>query len=318
MNSNNNNINNNNVVHCKLAFNGQNRRFSFYGTEFTQLVEQVSLLIGLPVNGFVLKYVDNESDLITVTTNEEFALALAISEKVLRLKADSVSISAPSSPMVEGCGNGPHHHKMHHQQRHHGHGHHGHQGHHGYGHHGHHGHHGHGQFHQTKGDRSSISKCDRKEKKIELLKLFLSQMPPDESLTPAQSLRKAHLRQKIQKIESLRANWSGQEDNCKRRKWEKKCKREHMKHQNLSPEVRQQIHQLKLQIISQRPALCQLRLAKKQKKLELRNCLQTGCGDKESIWQEILDLKVKIGQVKSQIQPLRQSVQNLKASCKQQ
>jgi len=317
MNSNN-NINNNNVVHCKLAFNGQNRRFSFYGTEFTQLVEQVSLLIGLPVNGFVLKYVDNESDLITVTTNEEFAIALAISEKVLRLRADSVSNSAPSSPMVQGCGNGPHHHKMHYQHGHHGHGPHGHQGHHGYGHHGHHGQHGHGRFNQTKGDRSSISKCDRKEKKIELLKLFLSQMPPDESLTPAQSLRKAHLRQKIQKIESRRANWSGQEDNCKRRKWEKKCKREYMKHQNLSPEVRQQIHQLKLQIISQRPQLCQLRLAKKQKKLELRNCLQTGCGDKDSIWQEILDLKVKIGQVKSQIQPLRQSVQNLKASSKQQ
>jgi len=267
MNSNN-NINNinNSVVHCKLAFNGQNRRFSFYGTEFTQLVEQVSLLIGLPVNGFVLKYVDNESDLITVTTNEEFAFALTISEKVLRLKADSVSHSAPSSPMVEGCGNGPHHHKMHHQNGHHGHGPHGHHGHHGYGHHDHHGHHGHGRFNQTKGDRSSISKCDRKEKKIELLKLFLSQMPPDNSLTPAQSLRKAHLRQKIQKIESRRANWSGQEDNCKRRKWEKKCKREYQKHQNLSPEVRQQIHQLKLQIISQRPQLCQLRLAKKQKK----------------------------------------------------
>jgi len=144
-------------------------------------------------------------------------------------------------------------------------------------------------------------------------------MPPDESLTPAQALRKAHLRQKIQKIESRRANWSDKgEDNCKRRKWEKKCKKEHKKHHNLSPEVRQQIHQLKLQIIAQRPELCQLRLAKKQKKLELRNCLQTGCGDKEAIWQEILDLKVKMGQVKSQIQPLKQSVKDLKASCKQQ
>ena len=309
MNSNNNN--NINVVHCKLAFNGQNRRFSFYGTEFTQLCEQVSVLIGLPVNGFVLKYVDNESDLITVTTNEEFALGLAISEKVLRLRAESVSISSPSSPMVEDCGDVYHHYKKHHHHGHHGHGHHGH--------HGNHGHHGHGRYHhQAKGDRSSISKCDRKEKKIELLKLFLSQMPPDESLTPAQALRKAHLRQKIQKIESRRANWSDKEDNCKRRKWEKKCKKEHKKHLNLSPEVRQQIHQLKLQIIAQRPELCQLRLAKKQKKLELRNCLQTGCGDKEAIWQEILDLKVKMGQVKSQIQPLKQSVKDLKASCKQQ
>jgi len=116
-------------------------------------------------------------------------------------------------------------------------------------------------------------KCDRKEKKIELLKLFLSQMPSDESLTPAQTLRKAHLRQKIQKLEARRAHGSDKEDNCKRRKWEKKCKKEHKKHQNLSPEVRQQVHQLKLQIIALRPGLCQLRLAKKQKKLELKKLL---------------------------------------------
>jgi len=302
------------VVHCKLAFNGQNRRFSFYGTEFTQLCEQVSLLIGLPVTGFVLKYVDNESDLITVSTNEEFAIALAISEKVLRLRAESVSVSPPSSPMVEDCSDGHHHYKKHHHG-HHGHGHHAHHGH--YGHHGHHGHHGHGRF-QAKGDRS-FSKCDRKEKKIELLKLFLSQMPPDESLTPAQSLRKAHLRQKIQKLEARKTHaWSDKEDNCKRRKWERKCKKDHKKHENLSPEVRQQVHQLKLQIIAIRPELCQLRLAKKQKKLELSNCLETGCGDKEAIWQEILDLKVKMNNVKCQIQPLKKSVKDLKASCKQQ
>jgi hypothetical protein len=304
---------NNTIIHCKLAFNGQNRRFSFYGTEFTQLCEQVSLLIGLPVTGFVLKYVDNESDLITMTSNEELAIALAISEKVLRLKAESTSsFSAPSSPVVGDCA-GHNYHKKHHHHglhgQHHGHGHHGHHGHHGN--HGPHGHHGHGR-HQ-KGER-----CDRKEKKIELLKQFLSQMPLDESLTPAQALRKAHLRQKIQKIESRRANWSDKDENCKRRKWEKKCKKEHKKHQNLSPETRQQIHNLKLQIIAIRPELCQLRIQKKQKKLELRNCLQTGCGDKEAIWQEILDLKQKTAQVKSQIQPFKQSIKDLKASCKQQ
>jgi len=75
---------------------------------------------------------------------------------------------------------------------------------------------------------------------------------------------------------------------------------------------------LKLQIIALRPELCQLRLSKKQKKLELRNCLQTGCGDKEAIWQEILDLKIKTKQLKSQIHPLKQSVKDIKASCKQQ
>jgi hypothetical protein len=329
--------NNNNTIHCKLAFNGQNRRFSFYGTEFTQLREQVSQLIGLPVNGFVLKYVDNESDLITVSSNEEFAIALAISEKVLRLKADTIT-SSPSTSLVEDCAGGNHHHKMQNHHGHHGHrnhgchdhqghhdnqGHHGHYGHHGHhgnhgnhGHHGKHGQHGHGRNH-NKGDRS-ISKCDRKEKKMELLKLFLSQMPPDESLTPAQASRKEHLRQKIQKLESRRAHWSEKEEICKRRRWEKKCKRDHQKSQHLSPEAHQQVHQLKLQILTLRPQLCQLRISKKQKKFELRNFLQTGCGDKDAIWQEILDLKTKMTQMKSQIQPLKQSVKDLKSSVKQQ
>jgi regulator of replication initiation timing len=75
---------------------------------------------------------------------------------------------------------------------------------------------------------------------------------------------------------------------------------------------------LKLQIIALRPELCQLRLQKKQKKLELNNCLQTGCGDKDAIWQEILDLKVKMNNLKSQIQPLKQSIKDLKSSSKQQ
>jgi hypothetical protein len=307
-----------NLVPCKLAFNGQNRRFSFCGTEFTQLCEQIGTLIGLPVNGFVLKYVDNENDLVTLKTNEELALALAISEKVLRLKAEGISVSGPvSGPVSPGdCAGGRH-------RGHPGHGPHGNYGHHrghpGHGPHGHHGHPGYGHGRIQKGDR--ISKCDP-EKKIELLKGFLSQMPPDESLTPALALRKAHLRQKIQKLESRRAHWSDREENGKRRKWEKKCKKDHKKkhrkdhkkHQNMSPEVCQQVYQLKLQIIALRPELCQLRLQKKQKKLELSNFLQTGCGDKETIWQEILDLKVKISQAKSQIQPLKQSVKDLKAS----
>jgi hypothetical protein len=369
------NNNNNNIVHCKLGFNGQNRRFSFYGTEFTQLREQVSQLIGLPVNGFVLKYVDNESDLITVATNEEFAIALAISGKILRLRAEIISVPSPallvsspalpgsspalpvsspespcSSPLspcsspvspgpspvspisspcsVEDFGNGHPYRKHHGHHGHHGHDHHhGHHGQHGqHNHHGHHGHHGpHGQGHREryagcKGD--GFSKSDRVEKKIELLKLFLSQMPPDEALTPALTLRKAHLRQKIQKLDSRRAHWSEKDENSKRKKWEKKCHKEHKKHQKqdmkLTPEAIQQIHQLKLQIIALRPELCQLRLSKKQKKLELKNYLQTGVGDKEAIWQEILDTKVKMTQLKSQIQPLKQSIHDLKASCKQQ
>jgi hypothetical protein len=77
--------------HCKLTFNNQIRRFVFTGTEFAELRGQISTLISLPQDGFVLKYVDNESDLITLSTTEEFTLALELSEKVLRLIAEPVA-----------------------------------------------------------------------------------------------------------------------------------------------------------------------------------------------------------------------------------
>jgi hypothetical protein len=78
------------TMHCKLTFNSQIRRFVFAGTEFADLRGQISSLIGIPTDGFVLKYVDNESDLITLSTNEELTLALDLSDKVLRLVAEPV------------------------------------------------------------------------------------------------------------------------------------------------------------------------------------------------------------------------------------
>jgi len=152
-------------IHCKLTFNSQIRRFVFSGTGFDDLRGQVSQLISLPPDGFVLKYVDNESDLITLSTNEELTLALELSEKVLRLIAEPVSAQTGATASAEppenawaqyrggwghyggrggfrsghrgGPWGGPH-------GGHHGGpwgGHHGHHGH--YGHHGHQGHQGH-------------------------------------------------------------------------------------------------------------------------------------------------------------------------------
>jgi len=82
-------INNNNEtgIHCKVSCNDQFRRFLFVGTEFSSLFSQVQQLLSLN-NEFVLKYKDNESDLITISSNEELACALSYSEAgVLRLTA---------------------------------------------------------------------------------------------------------------------------------------------------------------------------------------------------------------------------------------
>jgi len=80
-----NNTMNKKQIHCKLTYQDQIRRFIFNGTEFAELRGHVSNLLSLPVDGFVLKYVDNESDLITITSNEDLNLALELSDKILRL-----------------------------------------------------------------------------------------------------------------------------------------------------------------------------------------------------------------------------------------
>jgi len=148
-----------NNIHCKLTYNSQIRRFVFSGTGFADLRAQVSQLISLPQDGFVLKYVDNESDIITLSTNEELSLALEISGiTLLRLIAEPVGATSLSEPVEDAWvpyrGGWGHHggfrsgHRGGRWGGHHGqHGHHGGpwEGHHGGprgGHHGQHGHHG--------------------------------------------------------------------------------------------------------------------------------------------------------------------------------
>jgi len=74
-------------IHCKVSCNDQFRRFLFIGTEFSSLFSQVQQLLSLNKE-FVLKYKDNEGDLITISSNEELACALGYSAgSVLRLTA---------------------------------------------------------------------------------------------------------------------------------------------------------------------------------------------------------------------------------------
>jgi len=67
-------------IHCKVVCNDQIRRFQFSGTEFSSLQDQVKQLLGLN-REFVLKYKDNEDDMITISSTEELACAIDISHK---------------------------------------------------------------------------------------------------------------------------------------------------------------------------------------------------------------------------------------------
>jgi hypothetical protein len=341
--------------HCKLTFNNQIRRFVFSGTEFAELRGQISQLISLPPDGFVLKYVDNESDLITLSTTEEFTLALELSEKVLRLIAEPVgaqtSTAAPSGGDFEnpwsyhrggwghhgpfrgrgGSWGGPH-------------GHHGGRGGGWGGPHGHHGGHwgGHPGEKQQSGSPGPTGEhgCPygygrgggkwgrhaekfeeqkmRLTTKIEMMKNLLAQMPPED-----QSPSKYKLMAQIHRLEGRLIRWDswiekkGKKADHKRcKKFDKHEKKHEKKFDHLSPEALHQYQLLKAQIASLKPTLYELKSAKKAKKAQLEAALQQGSGDKEAIWQEILVLKERIAEIKKEIKPLKDNIQALKDSKK--
>jgi hypothetical protein len=256
-------------IHCKLTYKEQIRRFIFHGTEFSDLRGHISNLLTLPFDGFVLKYVDNESDLITLTSNEDLSLALEISDKILRLVVEtptasfpSPSISSPKPPELSPLlppvppdpsvsfsfrsGHGGHYR---------GHPHH---------------HHGRGGYKGTGGDQRGQFQPEkakfRIQSKIDYLKLQLEQNPQED-------WKRQNLLMKIHRLEGRLLRWENiQEKKLSKKNWkeEKKWKKHEKKFEKtpmpLSPEALQQIQTLKAQIASLKPLLYQLKVSKKLKK----------------------------------------------------
>jgi len=88
------------------------------------------------------------------------------------------------------------------------------------------------------------------------------------------------------------------ENKKRKKKWDKK----------LSPEALSQLQTLKSQIATLKPVLYQLKVTKKAKKSELELALQTGQGDKENIWTEILRLKESIHETQKQISSFKDQI----------
>jgi len=100
-----------NGVHCKVICENDIRRFLFVSTEFGSLKGQIQRICSINTE-FVLKYSDDEGDMITLSTDNElsFALSCMDNRKVLRLCVVLVDAPAPEKmevtcPIVEvGCG----------------------------------------------------------------------------------------------------------------------------------------------------------------------------------------------------------------------
>jgi len=93
----------NDTVHCKVLYNNEYRRFVFTGSEFSELHYQIKQLLSLPSDLFVIKYEDDEGDMITMSSDLELKWGLSFANgKVLRLQVDSPGIhrrnSCPNRP----------------------------------------------------------------------------------------------------------------------------------------------------------------------------------------------------------------------------
>jgi len=259
-----------NTVHCKVSFNGQIRRFALDGTEFSSLKETIARLLSLN-DEFVLKYLDDESDYVTLDNKEELKTALTLSPKLLRILVDKKD--APST-ISDDCLSKKYRkrqHKCHERKDHHGHhGHHGHKGHGSHGHHGHHGYKGYGQKHPQSDEERNV----RKQKKLAFINQCLADFGSDDSLLTPQALsKKQRLLKKKQRIEAK------QRGDCYHQK-----KRQGL----LTPEEEQRNRALKVQVLSVKMDLAKL----KARTREIKMMLQDKVGDKPLI-DELVALKEK-------------------------
>jgi len=108
-------------IHCKITYNDQIRRFHFVGTEFTSLKESIARLYFLN-DEFVLKYLDDEKEYVTLERQEDYLTALVITPSILRIlicKPTVLSSMPCSFPTGEEHWHekkryhGKHHHKNH-------------------------------------------------------------------------------------------------------------------------------------------------------------------------------------------------------------
>jgi len=274
----------NNTVHCKVSFNGQIRRFALDCTEFTSLKDTIARLLSLN-DEFVLKYLDDESDYVTLSNKEELKTALIVSPTLLRILVDKKD-AAPST-ISDDCLSKKYQkrqHKDHEGKDHHGHhghhgrhgnqGHHGHHGNKGHGPHGHHGHRGgHKGYGQDKHPQSEEERNVRIQKKLAWINQCLADFGSNDSLlTPHALVKKQRLLKKKERIETY------QKGDCHQKK----------RQGTLTPEEEQKNRTLKVQILSVKMDMAKL----KTRIREIKMMLQDKVGDKP-LMDELVALKEK-------------------------
>jgi len=304
------------------------------------LYNQVKSLLNLTTTEFVLKYKDNEGDMITISSDEELACALSLSEGgLLRLSASFPSDSQkPEIPVsCEFEHPGQFHGRMCHRNF------------------------GRGRgrwcgrtgpYDRTFPDGTGNGRHFKKSKLIhkrDMIQSFLNEITTQNpgGLNPYQQKRQAILQSKLRSIESRLSEWNedtpmeeekskeeSKDDNRlakldkkeekEKRKCEKKYRKEFEKHrggwhhhhhhdfhshsENLSDEAKAEIAELKARIESLKEPMKEI---KSQLKMKKKAMCEVNEHDGQLILCEMEDLKKQIWEYKKQICPLRQRIRQL-------
>jgi len=308
-------------IHCKVSCNDQFRRFLFVGTEFCSLFARVQQVLSLNKE-FVLKYKDNEGDLITISSNEELTCALRYSAgSILRLTAvpevkttvvtESSTTEFPPSHFYGRRGGKCH---------------------------------GRGGRNGRFADNANATRFGPEAYKSKLtfkrdmLQSLLTELAQDGELTPDQQYRQSILQVKLRKIECRLAKFE-EGSTClekRTRKWEAKAEKHENKHnqseefghhchgrhhekqekgkQQLSEETKAQIATLKTQIVTLKPGYKEVKYQMKAKKAVMKEAKAVG-GNTEQLSNEIAQLKEVHKAQKNQIRPLKEQIHALKHAC---
>jgi len=306
-------------MHCKVACNDQFRRFLFTGTEFSSLFAQVQQLLSLNKE-FVLKYKDNEGDLITISSNEELACALSYSDgSVLRLTASTTDSTTDCRFRDNATTEFP----CHFQGRRGGKFCHGRGG-------------RYGRFSHDPDAPRSGPDCfkARLTFKRDMIQSRLADFAQCGELDPNQQYRQTMLKEKLAKIEGhlakleegggrwekRSAKWEAKAEKHMNKHMEKNMKKEKHGHgQNpekrekvvLSEETQAQIAALKSQIVVLKPHVKEVKYQIKAKKAAMKEAKAVS-GNTEQLFKEIAQLKEVRKAQKNAIRPIKEQIYALK------
>jgi gas vesicle protein len=261
-------------VHCKVSYNGELRRFLFTGTEFSSLSDQIRKILNLTDKEFVLKYKDDEGDMITLSTTNELAFAISclVPPQTLRLDVVFTEGGEKNVCSEEQRCRGWEERKQWKMEK---------------------------KWRRKSGGGRCGGGVEARKERIKKCIERLSAIPPHEGKLEWRQKRIQCLSQKLAWLETIPVENGDASPSCKKPRRE--CN-------SLTPEKKEQIELTKAKIRSLKDTIFHLKGEITNRKTQYP---EANDEIKEQLAREITQLKEQVKEIKGQLFPLRQEIRQL-------